>query len=99
MIELEDRRVNKSKNHSIILESREKLSVSGVEHVHNFNGEMVILDTVAGMMTIKGEELDIGKLNIDDGNVALGGKIDSITYSDRESLRVKSAGFFSKMFK
>lgn len=96
---MEDRRANRAKNHSIILENRERLSVSGVEHVNNFNSEMIVLDTVAGVITIKGEELDVNKLNVEDGNVSVTGSIYSINYSDRESIASKGSGFLGRMFK
>jgi len=96
---LEDRRVNRTRNHSIILENRERLSVSGVEHVNNFNSENIVLETVAGVLTIKGEELDVNKLNVEDGNVSVTGTVYSLVYSDRESLGSKGAGFLGRMFK
>lgn len=96
---MEDRRGNRPRNHSIILENREKLSISGVEHVNNFNEEMIVLDTVAGILTIKGEGLDINKLNVDDGNVSVSGTIYSFVYSDKESFGAKGAGFLGRLFK
>ncbi len=96
---MEDRKVNRTKNHSMILENREKLNISGVEHVNSFNSEIVVLETVAGVLTIKGEELDINKLNVDDGNVSVSGTIYTLNYSDRESFGAKGAGFLGRMFK
>ena len=96
---MEDRRTTRARNHSIMLENREKLNVSGVEHVNSFNSELVILETIAGVLTIKGEELDISKLNVEDGNVSVSGTIYALNYSDRESIGAKGAGFLGKMFK
>lgn len=96
---MEERRNNRLRGHSIILENREKLSISGVEHVNNFNSEVIVVDTVAGVITIKGNDLDVSKLNTEDGNVSITGTVYSMVYSDRESLSAKSSGFFSKMFK
>ncbi|KAB3531855.1 sporulation protein YabP [Alkaliphilus serpentinus] len=90
---------NKNKNHNMILENREKVSISGVEHVNSFNSEVIILDTVAGLLTIKGQELDVSKLNIEDGNVVITGTVFSMQYSNRESLGSKSSGLLGKMFK
>ena len=87
------------KGHSIILENREKLSISGVEHVSNFNSELIIVDTVAGIITIKGEDLDVKKLSLEDGNISITGMIDGMTYSDKGSISTKTSGFLSKMFK
>lgn len=83
----------------MILENREKLSLSGVEHVNSFNSELIILDTVAGLLTIKGQELDVSKLNIEDGNVVVTGTITSMLYSHRDSLGSKGSGLLGKMFK
>lgn len=96
---LEERKVSRYRNHSIILENREKLSVSGVEQVHNFNSETIVVETVAGVLTVKGEDLDVNKLSIEDGNVSISGMVYSINYSDRESFGTKGAGFLGKMFK
>ena len=82
-----------------MLENREKLNVSGVEHVNSFSSELVILETIAGVLTIKGEELDISKLNVEDGNVSVSGTIYALNYSDRESIGAKGAGFLGRMFK
>lgn len=96
---MEEKRTTRSRNHSIILENRERLSISGVERVDNFNDELIILQTVNGILTIKGEELDVNKLNVEDGNVSVKGTINSLAYSDRQSLGEKSSGFLGKMFK
>ncbi|KXG73958.1 sporulation protein YabP [Thermotalea metallivorans] len=96
---MEDKRVAKSKSHHLILENREKLSISGVEHVDSFNENTVLLETVQGVLTIKGNELNINKLNLDDGNVVVEGFFYSINYSDKDSLQNKGVGFLGKMFK
>jgi len=97
---MEDRRnVNRSKVHNIILENREKLSVSGVEHVNSFNSELIILETIAGVITVKGQELDVNKLSLEDGNIIISGRVSSMVYSDRDSLSSKGGGLLSKMFK
>ena len=36
--------------HSVILEGREKLTISGVTDVHSFDEEQVLLETVRGML-------------------------------------------------
>ncbi|MTI46490.1 sporulation protein YabP [Sporosalibacterium faouarense] len=88
-----------SKNQNIILENREKLSISGVEHVDSFNENIIAVQTNRGLATIKGNSLNISKLNLDDGNVIIEGSIDSIIYSDRGSSKSKGNGLLSKMFK
>ncbi|WP_026477299.1 sporulation protein YabP [Alkaliphilus transvaalensis] len=96
---MEDRKVSRSKNHNVIMENREKLSISGVEHVDSFNSELIVVETVAGVMTIKGYDLDVNKLNLEDGNVIIQGNIYSMVYNDRDSFSTKGSGFLGKLFK
>lgn len=96
---MEERKAMRNKSHSIIMENREKLNVSGVEHVISFNEMMIVLVTVQGNMTVKGEELDIKKLNLDDGNLSIEGYITSITYTEKDDGKSKGIGFLGKMFK
>ncbi len=96
---MEERRNVSNRSHNVVLENRKKMSVSGVEHVTSFNPDVIVLVTVQGNMTIKGEELDIKKLNLDDGNLSIEGYISSIVYSDKEDIGSKGIGFLGKMFK
>ena len=50
---------------NIVLENREKLSISGVLDVLSFDDQIVIVETELGLLTIKGENLKINKLSID----------------------------------
>ncbi len=87
------------RSQNIILENREKLSISGVEHVDSFNDNTVILSTLKGGMTVKGVSLNISKLNLDDGNVIIEGNVSSIIYSNKDSSGTKGNGLLGKMFK
>lgn len=96
---LEEKRTVRNRSHNVIMENREKTSVSGVEHVISFNETMINLVTVQGNITIKGEDLDIKKLNLDDGNLSINGYITSITYTEKDDGKAKGIGFLGKMFK
>lgn len=96
---MEEKRNVSNRSHNIILENRKKMSVSGVEHVTSFDPALIILVTVQGNITIKGAELDIKKLNLDDGNLSIEGYINSIVYTDKEDISSKGVGFFGKMFR
>ena len=84
--------------HSLILEDREKLTVSGVEDVESFDDETVILYTGQGMLTVKGVEFRINKLSVESGEVVVEGVIDSVLYTGADRPN-KTGGFFSRMFK
>ena len=81
--------------HSIILEDRKKLSVNGVTDVENFDETMIIMQTSKGILTVRGENIHIDKLNLESGELALNGEIYSIDYEDKI---VSKGGLFSRMF-
>ena len=97
MIEENSKTVNALQN--IILENREKLSVSGVRDVLSFDDQIVIVDTELGLLTIKGENLKINKLNIDTSDVVLDGSISSLTYTSSDSFKKNASGLMGKIFK
>ncbi len=80
---------------NIILESRERMTVSGVIEVESFDENSIILDTELGTLIIKGQVLKIGKLNLDSGEVLAEGEFDSFEYTAETTHR---GGFFSRMF-
>lgn len=82
---------------NLILENREKLSISGVLDVLSFDDQIVILETELGMLTIKGEDLRINKLSVDTGDVVIEGNINSVSYSEKEER--KSSNLLGKIFK
>lgn len=95
---IEDKKMPKPKVQNLILENRERLSISGVIDVVSFNDESVIVDTELGMLMVRGVDLHINKLNIDSSELGVEGEIISCEYSDRDS-RSKGGGFFARMFK
>lgn len=96
---IEEKKVSKPKVQNLILENREKLSISGVIDVESFNDECVVVDTELGTLVIRGEDLHINKLNLDSSELSIEGDIVSCEYSDSEGSKSKGLGFFSKMFK
>lgn len=84
---------------NLSLENREKLNVSGVEQVESFNETQIVIYTLRGALTIKGESLNISKLNLEDGNVKIEGLIESLAYSNKTNLGSKEGSFLKKMFK
>lgn len=100
MIQEERKMALKDSNQAVqnlILENREKLSISGVIDVLSFDDQIVILETELGMLTIKGEDLRINKLSIDTQDVIIEGNISSLSYSDKEER--KSGNLLGKIFK
>ena len=82
--------------HHVILEGRERLSVSGVEDVESFDESAIVMNTCEGTLVVRGEGLHIEKLSLDGGDLKVEGEIDSLTYED--SGREKG-GFFARLFR
>lgn len=95
---LEERKsVNSGLIQNLILENREKLSVSGVLDVLSFDDQVVIMDTELGMLTVKGDNLRINKLSIDTSEVIVEGNIYNMAYSEEHG--DNKGRFLSKIFK
>lgn len=101
---IEDRKTNNLSNannniiQNVILENREKLSISGVLDVLSFDDQIVILETELGLLTVKGENLRINKLSLDTTEVIIDGEIYSLSYSEKD-IEKKSTGIFNKIFR
>ena len=68
--------------HRLELIGREQLTISGVEDVERFDEAGIVMSTSAGTLVITGEDLHIGKLSLDGGELHVDGRIDSISYED-----------------
>ncbi len=82
--------------HNIIIESRKKLNISGIKEVMSFDDETIILESVYGRLTIKGEDLNIISFNTDSGDLSAEGKLYAVVYVDDTK---RSGGFFSRLLK
>ena len=82
---------------NIILEGRNKISISGVNDVESFDDGSIQLITRLGTLLIRGYELKIEKLNLDTGEVSANGDIYLMEYINDE--KEKGGGLFSRIFK
>ena len=82
--------------HTVILESRKKVKITGVNDINSFDEENISLYTVEGEMEIKGEDLKVIKIDVAVGEVSIEGIITSISYNDMEEMK---SGFFAKLFR
>ena len=92
----EKKQVSKS-GHNFLLENRERMSVSGVNDVDIFNPDMIVVQTEMGMLTVKGADLHINKLNLEASELIIEGEISSCIYSEKSVSQGSS--LLSKIFK
>ena len=86
---------NREMPHNIILEGREKLSISGVLDVQSFDEEQVLLETVRGMVVVRGQGLHVERLQLEAGELIVEGEIGLIEYDD--SVQPRSS-WFKRLF-
>lgn len=91
-----DKELRREQPHNIILEGRERMSVSGVEDVESFDETTVVMFTSRGVLVVGGEDLHIEQLSLNGGELAISGRINSLTYEEEAA---PSGGFFSRLFK
>ena len=84
---------------NLVLENREKLSISGVLDVLSFDDQVVIVETELGLLNVKGDNLRINKLSLDTSEVVVEGDIYSMVYSDKDTNKKTSTSLLGKIFK
>lgn len=88
-----------SYNHNITISERKNIVITGVKKIDSFDNEEFLLETSMGYIIIKGDNLEIIKLDTYQGNVSIKGKINSLVYMDGKNKKEKEEGVFSKLFK
>ena len=90
---------NASKIQNIILENRNRLNISGVVDVLNFDEEIVTLVTDLGILVVKGSDLHLNRFSLDNTEISIEGQINSLQYNDKASGAKNSESLFTKIFK
>lgn len=86
-------------NHTITINERKSIAITGVKKIDSFDNEEFLLETTMGFIIIKGESLEIIKLDTYQGNVSIKGKINSLIYMENLNKKEKEDGIFNKLFK
>ena len=86
-------------NHELKMIDRGILTLTGINKIDSFDNEEFLLETTMGYLAIKGEGLEIIKLDTYQGNVSIKGKVNSMIYMDNNKKQEKDEGIFGKLFK
>lgn len=84
--------------HTIIMDERSRISITAVVDVFAFDEENIVAETELGMLTIKGINLHINKLNLEMGELEVDGEIDSVCYTQQGYAKTKNS-LLAKLFK
>jgi len=88
----------KTKRQEIKMLNRKVMEITGVSNVESFDSEEFLLETELGFLTVRGQNLHMKHLSLEQGLVAIEGLIHTIAYLDGAAAD-KSKGFFGKLFK
>ncbi len=87
-------------NHSITITERKNLLITGVKKIENFDSEEFLLETVMGILTVKGEDLELVKLDTLAGNVSIKGLVKGFSYIDDNVKKEKEgSSVFNRLFR
>lgn len=86
-----------STKQEIKLIDRALIYLTGIDKIVKFDSEEFYMESVMGPLTVKGEGLEVVKLDTHDGVVSIKGKINSMVYENDSKKDTES--FFTKLFK
>lgn len=84
---IEERKIlvkKEMQNQQLVLDNRKKLKITGVTDVESFSENAVVSQTNLGNLTVKGDNLKISKLNVDEGELVIDGDIASMEYTRKK---------------
>ncbi|WP_371365677.1 Spore protein YabP [Sporomusa rhizae] len=68
--------------HQLTLVDREELNVDGVVGLGSYDEKEIVMETEQGLLTIKGECLNIKQLNLEQGNIIIEGTVKGMNYEE-----------------
>ena len=86
-------------NHSISVVERKNILITGVKKVDSFDKEEFLVETIMGYLALKGEELELVKLDTLAGSVTIKGYVNSFDYIEDNNKKEKEGSIISRLFK
>ena len=81
--------------HKLILNERNKLTLTGVTEVVSFDETAVALHTALGVLEVQGQDLKIKSLSPEGGQMEVSGRISALFYEEPK----ETGGLWSRLFK
>lgn len=88
---VEERDFRGLSEHEVHIINRESVTIKGVVHVESSDDEEVVLDTDLGLLIVRGEDLQIKQLNLEEGTFSLEGTINGLQYTQGGGSRSKAS--------
>ncbi len=100
MTEQSDRAANSiggTTGNIIEISERRTMKLSGVKRVEDFDKEQVNLETAVGRLVVRGHNLHIDQLLLEQEQLALEGEIDSLSFEEETAAKRRS--WFNRLTK
>ena len=81
--------------HDLIIESRKKITLTGINDVESFDDETITATGNCGEISIRGSALRISSLSVETGDMIVEGQIDAVIYSEAKA----TGSFLSRVFR
>ena len=90
---------NELKEQILSLNNRKRLEITGVKKLESLNKTEFFVDTILGLLLVRGENLEMQHLDIEKGVLWIIGNVNSVSYLDEDKTKKKDEGFLKKLFK
>lgn len=83
-------------NHHITVENRNRITISQVKDVDAFDEQMLWANLEEGSIEITGEDLNVERLDLEEGILVASGRIYMINYNDKGKKKSRAPKVFFK---
>lgn len=87
-----------ARGHRLVMQNRELIELTGILKVQSFDPKEIVLETELGILSVKGDQLGIKLLNLEEGLVDLQGSVGALIYH-RSSSNAARRGFLNRVFR
>lgn len=84
--------------HQLLLRGRRQLEVQGVQNVQSFDATVMQLETDGGMLRVRGEDMHVLALDVENGTMTVEGFIHSLEYAPEGASR-RARGWLSRLLR
>ncbi len=81
------------KEYKIVMTNRKNAVIEGVENVESFDDEEILLETKMGFLVLRGQNLHIVQLNLEEGSLTVEGLCKSLDFVEEKNAKgIKGRG-------
>lgn len=88
-----------SGRHTVLIDRREAVSVTGVIDVLSFDEETIIAETDMGVIILRGDNLHVNRLSLETGDLDIDGAITHLSYEESIGYGKSGKNFLGKLFR